>query len=375
VLDGLRGLAILPVVVYHSVHLHPYSLGGRLAMAFPAAGWAGVDLFFVLSGFLITRILVRERGSENYFQAFYARRILRIFPLYFALVFVVLVGLPLLGESRQFWSKLGSHEPLWYWIFLGNFYDGGAGLWHNTLFNPSWSLCVEEHFYLAWPLLVFRLRTSTMRSLCVGLLIGSFGLRCAALALHVNALAVYVMTPMRMDGLAVGSWIALSARSPGDFAQLAARSKRLLPLLGGLFVGLVLLLQVFPEALGNHSGELPIHPLMQTAGFLILAVFFGRLLVAAMSSAPGSWLRRLCEARALRVIGGYSYAIYLLHVPFEIAVRYWVLPAPPTDTLALVADQLLRVALVLGLSFIAASWTWRLIEAPALRQRARFRFR
>ncbi len=124
VLDGLRGFAALYVIACHYL---PHSLlpNARVLQKLWGVvdmGWCGVDLFFVLSGFLITGILIRAHGSDNYFSSFYARRMLRIFPLYYALCIVALIIVPMIPKLTDF-APQGDGVTLYYWLFLQNFIE------------------------------------------------------------------------------------------------------------------------------------------------------------------------------------------------------------------------------------------------------------
>src|SRR5438067_7660244 len=171
-LDGLRGIAILLVVVCHFVsNLHIAADGWAWPLvAIAHAGWTGVDLFFVLSGFLITGILIDARGSDSYFKAFYARRALRIVPAYYGFLFAIFVVLPFLHLGAGNDYMLAREHQSWYWLYLTNVMMAigeipGRGPYPSTLF---WSLAVEEQFYLLWPLIVAASPPRTLRKICVG---------------------------------------------------------------------------------------------------------------------------------------------------------------------------------------------------------------
>src|SRR5688572_4693650 len=174
----------------------------------------GVDLFFVLSGYLITGILYDTRSSERYFRSFYARRTLRIFPLYYGVLFVLFVVFP------ASWLEAiapGMHEAreaqAWLWTYLTNVYLARDGAYSLPYLSHFWSLAVEEHFYLVWPFIIYRLsRTAAMRT-CVVLGVGAFGLRLWFAAFSGNDVAAQVLTPCRLDTLCTGAWFALAARS------------------------------------------------------------------------------------------------------------------------------------------------------------------
>src|SRR5687767_2907742 len=157
-LDGLRGIAIILVMLHHFTYYRPNSgIDAQIASVL-FFGWAGVDLFFVLSGFLITGILLDTRDSKRYFSTFYARRTLRIFPLYYLvllLAFVVLPKFPALHPVLL--GQVGPVDlpPQWpYWLYLTNFSIADGG-WVHGWVDVAWSLAIEEQFYLVWPLMIW----------------------------------------------------------------------------------------------------------------------------------------------------------------------------------------------------------------------------
>ena len=170
-LDGLRGIAILAVIAEHTLRLfHPTSVLSRLWAAFQESSWAGVDLFFVLSGFLITGILLDSRHDKRYFLNFYARRTLRIFPLYYAVLVIAILIVPaVMGFSKlpELYSRLVANQ-LWLWTYLQNFAQA-SGPHALPGFGHFWSLAVEEQFYWVWPLAVFLLPRRHLFRLCITL--------------------------------------------------------------------------------------------------------------------------------------------------------------------------------------------------------------
>ena len=163
-LDGLRGLAIALVLVHSlTMFVHPVSAGGQLYHAALAFGWSGVQLFFVLSGFLITGILLDTRPTPHYFRNFYIRRALRIFPLYYVTLAVAFIVLPALDRMPQVYAGDYPHQAF-LWLYLSNWrHDIGGG------FSHYWSLALEEQFYLVWPLVVFFCSRPTLLKICIGL--------------------------------------------------------------------------------------------------------------------------------------------------------------------------------------------------------------
>jgi len=377
-LDGARGLAILLVVLYHSTLFRQVeSLLDELLVALPRLGWSGVDLFFVLSGFLITRILLRERETPLYFKPFYARRVLRIFPLYYALLIAVLLVIPrfdALALYNFFWAPNASPEPIWYWLFLGNFYAGATGQFHHDFLAITWSLAIEEQFYLVWPFLVWILPSRVLRRVCWGAIGLAFALRCGFLWQGIHPLAVYVMTPFRMDTLAVGALIAVVSKEDGGFEGLGRVARYGLPISFVACAGLSALLIVSPGIGGAPRGTTLLgHPWMQTVGYSLLAILYG-FLVVHLLARPTSGLSRRFEAGWLRVLGKYSYAIYLLHFPAAWLVMRWIFNPHQYDW-PFAAEQAIRYVCVLGLSAAMAWVSWQILEAPAQRLRRFFPYR
>jgi len=183
VLDGVRGLAILMVMLHHFTPDHGAGILSVLHL-----GWVGVDLFFVLSGFLITGILFDAKGSANYFQNFYARRGLRIFPLYYGILLLILFALPLLQwldvihvpglDQVRVWQP-------WLWLHSSNLLLAWKGQWMLDSgvirMNHFWSLAVEEHFYLVWPVVVALFDRKSLMKIAAGVIIAALSLRAAFL--------------------------------------------------------------------------------------------------------------------------------------------------------------------------------------------------
>lgn len=215
-LDGIRGLAILLVVTYHyiAVPISASATGGFLLMRQTLSnGWSGVDLFFVLSGFLICGILIDHRSAENYFKVFYVRRVSRIFPLYyfFLALFLLLQRLsPSLGIFSQ--GLFSNALPLVpYLVYLQNFAMAARGTFGNEFLAVTWSLAIEEHFYLLLPAIVRRSLPQRLP-----LIIGFFIALTLILRYMLGGEKFYgfVATPWRLDALFLGALLAVLFRSP-----------------------------------------------------------------------------------------------------------------------------------------------------------------
>ncbi|MEO8152033.1 MAG: acyltransferase, partial [Rhizobacter sp.] len=237
-LDGLRGLAILLVLAHNFATVElPQGLVGHVIDLALDGGWIGVQLFFVLSGFLITRILLQTQDAPNYYRAFFGRRVLRIFPLYYAALFVGFVVFPLLGRVGPALAH-DQGQQLWLWLYVSNWTH--LLNFESQLFPHFWSLAIEEQFYLLWPLLVHRRSALQVLRLCLVVAVVSLLMRVAMLWQGADSGTVYTYTVCRMDALALGAAVAAWLQMPGVAVRLGAQRQRLAWGVGLLWVvGLV----------------------------------------------------------------------------------------------------------------------------------------
>ena len=361
-LDGLRGCAILAVLLLHftSAMGAPTGTPARLVKQAFSLGWTGVDLFFVLSGFLITGILADARNTPHRFRTFYARRALRILPLYYGFVLLLFIGPPLVG-ARAYTTAFADQLP--YWLYLQNFSPLSNGALDFAA--HLWSLAIEEQFYLVWPLLVFTLSRRAMLRVCAACVLGALAYRVACVFTVDDLRTVYFLTPGRLDGLALGGLIALLARGHDGMARLRRMAPAVLAGAAAVLAGAPL----------HPSGFNPGGVYMVSVGYSALAFFFGALLVLALNAGP-SPLVRLLSGRGLRFFGRYSYGLYVVHVPLIALGRLGgVSPDAFTGTRAELAGLAGYVALMTAASVVAALASWQLYEKHFLKLKARFTYR
>lgn len=363
-LDGLRGIAILLVLAHHLSVVEAQTVFDTGLLALLHTGWAGVDLFFVLSGFLITGILIDARGRDRYFSSFYARRALRIVPLYYALIFFSYHVLP--------------HFPLWYerlvgpspipperdfWLFVSNFTMAHRDQIQHGVLGITWSLAIEEQFYLVWAAVVWLCSPAWLGPLCALIVVGTPVLRASAIAAGASEIEVYVLTPYRADALAAGGWLAWMARRRRSgpmhrFGPAAA-------ILG--VVGVATL--VWWDGHTSWDGGAK-----QVIGYSFLALAASGLLVCATDPAESNRVKRLLAAAWLQTFGRYSYCLYLIHLPVMWTVRQTIFdPArAPLVYGSVWPAQLLFWALVI-IPALGIAWTsWRTFEMPILRLKRYF---
>src|SRR6201997_3361743 len=237
VLDGVRGLAVLMVLLFHFVGDRPPSSWGDGAIVHVTGfGAYGVELFFILSGFLITGILYDTHNGPHYFRNFYMRRFLRIFPLYYGVLALVFFVAPLIQLLRGPTLDYLVDRQAWAWLYAVNIYIAKAGDWSFSYLDHFWSLAIEEHFYLFWPLLVFLLARRPRALIGVSLMtsLGAMLARLIGSLMGLSWWTTYVLTPFRLDGLALGAFLAVAARQPGGVERLARALPVVVPVVGGL---------------------------------------------------------------------------------------------------------------------------------------------
>jgi peptidoglycan/LPS O-acetylase OafA/YrhL len=355
-LDGIRGIAILLVLGAHFGA--PACPPGILQEMF-AFGWAGVDLFFVLSGFLITGILLDSKGKPNYFGRFYLRRVFRIFPIYYAYLLLFFHLLPLIAQltGRLASFDFGRSGEGWYWMYLSNWRD--AAQRNRHLFH-FWSLSIEEQFYIVWPAVVYLASIRNLKYICASIAIFSPVLRFAALHYGASIPFLYRATPFRLEGLALGALLALAAHD----VTLHKLIGRLIP--WAWPIGAVVLIGVIARS-GAYWFTLP----MVAFGYASIAVLCWALVSWGVAeSGTRHWFARTLRSTALVRFGKYSYGIYVWHPLVAGSVRGVV--ASLGDRFGL-SWSLLPVALLVGiaLSYGVAWLSWKLIEDPCARLKER----
>ena len=373
-LDGVRGVAILLVLILHFSGAASSSIGVPTAfvdttwLRFAGVGWVGVDLFFVLSGFLITSILYDAKGPAlAFFKNFYARRALRIFPVYYAMLVFLFFVLPWVIPGEESASAKLRENPLWLWFYLVNiqvYIDLTALVATSHLVGHLWSLAVEEHYYLVWPLIVFLFGRRSLIAITAVLIVAAAAVRFAMIANGDAGFQVFVFSPARMDALAVGSAIALLVRSHQGRVFLRAVAW---PVAGAAFIGLVAMF-IYKDGLP------PFDPTVLRVGLSLLAAFFGGVVAAVVLAPQTSTLSRSLSWRPLRALGKYSYAIYVIHSPVvRILVGHTNFASDISSWAGFQLPGIIAAALVaFAITMVLSLLSWRLIETPFLNLRSSF---
>jgi peptidoglycan/LPS O-acetylase OafA/YrhL len=322
--DGLRALAFLGVFAFHAIAV-PYT-------------WMGVDLFFVMSGYLITRNLLGLRETERPRRAlavFYFRRLLRIVPPYYLALAAIFALTPVsLGDAA------------WYIAFASNIRDCLYPVLKGPLL-PMWSIAVEEQFYVIWPFLVLLIPRRVLPAVFAAAIVLAPAVR--LLLTPVSADAVYRLMICRSDLLALGALFAwIDLRDPA----WARRHARVIALTAAAGIAAFALLATIDPRFDLEANE----PLYNTAGYSLEALVFTCALILARIADRGVVHRTLCW-RPLAYVGRISYMAYLVHVlVLKVLLR---VPVPGA----------LRVMLALAITMMAAAASWHAMEQPLARLR------
>lgn len=349
-LDGVRGIAVALVIIHHAFYLtHATNRITTLLVRLASSCWIGVDLFFVLSGYLITGILLRSKGESGYFRIFYMRRFLRIFPLYYGCLLTAWLAAALVRPDAIPRFDFG-----WNLTYLANLRLALHG-WAWRPVSHLWSLSVEEQFYLVWPTIILLLPRRRM-ALWIACLFGVFAAVRYVLAAAIPLSADAVFGVLHLDGLLLGAALA-ALHLPRPRAE-SARTKAWAVFLAAAGILLV-------EA--RNTGALNWH-LWHGVGYLnysLVALCGAAAIALSVYSPEHGVLNRLLAMRPLVEMGKYSYAMYVLHYPLDTALR--ALHLHPSSVYGTIVYTL---ALGAG-SFAAALITWKLIEERCIRLKDR----
>jgi len=294
IIDGLRGIAIIIVLLFHYLNNSFCNNVGLNSLEkwiskITSFGWAGVNLFFVISGFLIGSILLKNKDSKNYFQTFYIRRFLRIVPLYYTFLIVFLFFNFLLANSELILFE--KPIPIWhYFLFFQNFSMSHFGNFGPNALTPTWSLAIEEQFYLIAPIMVFFLRRNILLIVSICLIFSSIFFR----VLSNNWYMEYTHIFSRIDSLLIGLIIAIiNLKSKGIENYFKTRSMVIY-----MLIFIVLLVAFLFISQINHT---------------LISYFFGGVLIFSLRIKESSYYYKIIVNKTTLYFGKYSFFIYLFH--------------------------------------------------------------
>jgi peptidoglycan/LPS O-acetylase OafA/YrhL len=379
-LDGLRAIAILLVFFHHMKdHIPAVNFATRVTKTYLDLGWMGVDLFFVLSGFLITGILLDTRAASNFFAGFYARRVLRIFPLYYLVLTVVIIaGIELHNPALTATLPLPGDRWLYY-CYLTNWLVLWKDTWHGNYLAHFWSLAVEEQFYLFWPLMVWLVRPRAIPWFVGALATLAALIRIAWVHHSGPQQAIALATITRMDALFIGALCAFLYRN----RERMLKVRKWLPWVAsmgvGSFVAGVAAINNFPaqttllfygSSTISHTSDDQISMFTEYAGFVLLALGFGALvLLAAQAEPENTGMQKLLKSRWLAPIGLYSYGIYVFHVPIAGAASIYLYPLIRSidSTTKHVITECAYILIIAAVTFGISALSYEFFEKRILR--------
>jgi peptidoglycan/LPS O-acetylase OafA/YrhL len=354
-LDGLRGLAILLVVIAHYIaYALPNGVSGAwqaYALALFRLTWTGVDLFFVLSGFLIGGILYDAKYSKNFYRTFYSRRFYRIVPLYFLWIVIFIVGLYFAGaDSAGPLGAIFNHDvPAWsYPLFIQNVIMAHRQTFGASWIATTWSLCIEEQFYLLFPLFVQRLSWRGIAWVAFAAILGAPVVRLILWADGNPYVGPYTLLPCRADSLGFGVLAALICRNENAWTWLAAHRRH-------LYWALLILACGF-ASLAHYEG------LLYNVGLTWIDAFYAVLLLLVVVN-PGT-IESCFRNQALMKLGTVSYAVYIFHLGINellhLAIFGKAASVVDWSSLGVTLASFVTVMLL-------SAFTWRVIEKPLIR--------
>jgi peptidoglycan/LPS O-acetylase OafA/YrhL len=355
-LDGLRGFAVLLVVALHTFKRAAYFTKNPFLLfvtGLSSVGWVGVDIFFALSGFLITSILLQARDKKDYFKNFYVRRALRIFPLYYLGIAVILLFAPKI--EKEFLAHLSTVLPVML-IYQQNWLLIFSDLKITLYLWITWSLAVEEQFYLVWPFAVYFLKKENLLKVSVGIVVLSIFLRVFGAIFWKDvseySLFFYYNSFTRFEEVIIGALLAILF----SYQELREKIRQFsLPVFyASFFTFLVLCIGSLPNVPNPLYGNVA----FTVFGYTTAALFSASLIAVFITYPERAFIRVLFRNKLLAFFGKYSYSIYLFHMTVAIvALEYlwhtglrgwWV--------------YIFYVGLVVGITTLIAVLTWHLLE-------------
>lgn len=398
-LDGMRAIAVLSVFIFHCTviaDLEPQTLhpADRVWRHLTFLNGLGPLMFFALSGFLITNILLKTREQAHYFRRFYARRALRILPLYYAVLIFSLIVLPLTpgflgwlqphtggvlpeniqavaaGKIDNFAGRIGN--TAWtYWVLLQNWAIAASGTFRHGILDVTWSLAVEEQFYLFWPALVLFFSRRALVRICLGMFVFALLFRAyLVFVAHANPIAAYVLTPARLGAPALGCLVALIWTDEALMRRLRVPA---IFLAAGM-APFVWILNAVEIRMGwDFEGEYGVRggPLGRTVGDAVVALGLFGFLICCIHAPRTSIFSRLMSCAPLRAVAACSYGIFLFHLPIRAVIRDLIfgpgLKGQPKFLFFKIGDsqllaQMLFYVVAFVPTFVLAWLSWHLFE-------------
>jgi peptidoglycan/LPS O-acetylase OafA/YrhL len=324
--DGWRGLGICFVVLAH--YFPTYFIGS----------WVFMEMFFVMSGFLITGILLDSKHKSGYYRKFIGRRVVRVFPLYYLCLFLLFFILPHSWIDLDYYR----HKQAWFWLYMENWLYALEGWPKVKALHHFWSLAIEEQFYILWPIAVYFFSRKNLTRFCVFLFFFSLLFRNIGLQIGFVMPFPYVATLGRMEGITLGALIAILVR--GDKTILERFTLPATLVAGLLSVAAFL-------AAGSLYFEKSIH---YTINYTLVDIFFAGMITLTLCSGTLGWFRRLLNLPFFQQMGIMSYCLYIFHYPIQDIVQNnlldWLQQHMHSESLGKLAC--LSIALAITIPFV-----------------------
>lgn len=360
-LDGLRGVAVLLVLLVHlSAPFQPSgTLVGEAIALVSSAGWVGVDLFFVMSSFLITSILLDAKDSGTSLSRFYTRRVLRIFPLYYVVLFGFFVLYPLVADSPPADYQWVQDRQWLVWLHGVNLLALVAPGGQVPYINHAWSLSVEEHFYLLWPLTVLACATArSLRGVCLVMIGVALASRAWLILAGLPLSAVMCFTPCRVDSLALGAIVAIHYRSDPtiDFQAFARRCAKGACVALLAYAAVTVSARWFPALAMVSSG----------VNRTVISAVFMAVLASMLAGGRGGTLASAMRYGPLTFSGRLCYGIYMLHPFVLMAGKRWGRFDELVEDLGMPSAWLLGFGAMAMATHVIAWVSWNYMERPMM---------
>ena len=335
-LDGWRFIAVIGVILLH------------YAPRFFIGAWVVMDLFFVLSGFLITGILLDTKNEKGYYKNFIIRRVIRLFPLYYLCLLILFFLVPNSFFDLSYYKQ---HQA-WYWLYASNWLISLQGWSPTKTIDHFWSLAIEEQFYIIWPLFVWLFNTKQLVRICIFLFFASFILRNIGLHLGFVMPYPYVGTIARMEPIALGAIVAILVRTNKGILEQWAPYATLIAFISTTIVFMIA---------GTFHMENPVH---YTINYTIVDILFAGLLTITISKNLPSWTRRFFTNHFVSKVAGMTYCLYVFHNPIHSILKYKYLPVfqQYTGSAAIGYVMMFVIGMLITIPLCYAIHRW--IEAP-----------
>ena len=370
-LDGMRGIATILVISYHIFKRGDYFTTNAIlhfVTSLTLYGWYALDTFFVLSGFLITGILLRTKEEKHYYKNFYVRRSLRVFPLYYFVLTLILLLIPILDPDYV--KEIPKALP-YYLFYQQNWFHFLSSVKGTEYLSVTWSLAIEEQFYLLFPFLVYYTRKETLAKISGAIIVVSILARVLSVFLWKDAAQMtnfyFYNTFTRFEEIAFGILIAIAFTYPDWKSKL---SKISLPVFLVTYPALLIAEVITSRDIGiPHPayGNIP----LTVIGYTLASVFASALIITLTTQDRLSFIRRFFRNKVLTFFGDHSYSIYLFHMPVGLTLLDYLW----RTNLRGWQFYFVYIGATIGITIMISVLTWNFLEKPMLNLKKYFEYR